>query len=202
MTEVFVDDSSETNSSTTTSNNPYSDIDTQNITKDELFEIIGQNVLTNWDSDSEFSLSKSYVESHPLEQLNHILSLPPDKLPRDWDDQVRKLLKKLSPTDFAIYGQQICLHLLDLKTEKKSKKSEMPKHNASKSSPTIKMRPKRITSQYQLSSRTQKYPKVSPSSSRSSIILSASKAKEYTEDKPFNTQIYAEFPPWLPTLND
>lgn len=203
MTEVFIDDSSNlsSNSSSTTSNNPSPDISLQNITNEDVFELIGQNVLSNWDSESEFSISKAFIDSDPLEQLKQIFSLSPNQLPTDWDEQVKKLLKQLTPTDYAIYGQQLCLSILNMKTESMKKKYELKKNkNASKSSPSLNLRPKKIPSHYQ-SSKTNKIPK-SSSTSRSSILLTANKAQEYSKDKPFNRQIYTEFPPWLPTLND
>ena len=169
-----------------------------NQTTDEIFEIIGQKVLSSWDFN--YDLSKSIIESDPLEQINHILSLPPERLPLDWDNRIRALLEKLSPADFAVYGKQICLNLLNIKANASRKSMTPARHLSSKSSPTIKTNEK-VPSSERKSSRKSYY--YSPMRSSRSSLRSAKKiAHDSMKNKPTNDPLYTEFPPWLPTITE
>ena len=169
-----------------------SDARVLNSTAEDVLERIGQNVLSSWDSESENSLfSASTLNIDPLQQIESILSTSPDKLPQNWDVEVRSLIKKLSPTDFAVYGKRICLLILDAKVKTSTKAAPSAQINrivTSQKSKSIEFDEEKIF-----------HP---PIRSERSFIWQIKKSPPNISPQILNAQIYNEFPPWLPTLTE
>lgn len=156
-----------------------------------ILEMIGQKVLSTWDPENEISfLSQSTFNVDPLQQIENILSTPPEKLPANWDSKVRALIEKLSPTDFAVYGKKICLSILDMKSKTLPKTPvSSPRTNHTISTPNSMKQD--IDKERQPSVRSER-----------SYLRQIKKTSPKISPQVLNSQIYNEFPPWLPTITD
>lgn len=163
-----------------------------NTETEDILEMIGQKILSTWSDDQESSfLSQSTLSVDPLQQIETILSMSPEKLPPNWDSKLRKLIEELSPTDFAVYGKKICLSILDIKAKTLSKTS-------SPSSPRINHT---LAAQNSLKHDNEKDRMPSVRSERS-YLRQIRKASPNKSRQVLNAQIYNEFPQWLPTITD
>lgn len=75
-----------------------------------LLEEIGQGVLAAYGDSGELLTCPSYIR-----RLLKLTSLPSNRLPVDWQDQVRIIMDQMSPMDFAIYGRSLTMFVLSNK---------------------------------------------------------------------------------------
>ena len=89
------------------------DANVTDLTGDDILEEIGQKILLSWDGEADGTLNQTLI-SDPLQEIFKMLESP-NKYGSKWETKLKMLIEKLSPTDFAIYGKQICLKILEAK---------------------------------------------------------------------------------------
>lgn len=90
----------------------------------EVLESIGKDVLESWSNENVKPTYPSDVKES-VRQLITMLSTPKHELPENWPERFRKIVDKLDPIDFAIYGKNISYFLLS-----KSKGSTGKQHHS------------------------------------------------------------------------
>lgn len=159
---------------------------------DEVYETIGQHVLSMWNSELDTdNLSTTAISPDPLNRIIELLSKSNNTISPDSKKELKSLFEQLTPADYAISGKELCLALLELSSLENSSKSSPKKEISSLNTINI------IPSNVNPTPKSEKVKKVAQKQLPNSKINSQKQLKS----KP-PAQLYDKFPAWLPTMTE
>ncbi|EAX89496.1 hypothetical protein TVAG_324750 [Trichomonas vaginalis G3] len=159
---------------------------------DEMYENIGQQVLSMWNSDMETEdLSKSIISQDPLNRIISLLSKSSENLNQNAKEELKSLFEQLTPADYALSGKQLCLALLDFKFKQIETNTKKQKNVIVQVDIPSEIPEQKVIENRKKPKKTSSKPPFRPKVNTITPIQSKSPS-----------QLYGEFPAWLPTMTE
>jgi hypothetical protein len=82
---------------------------------DSIYESIGQQFLDQctFEADGSISIHGSMTSDHLISALDSLLASKSTRPKSEWLRELKRILQRLRPADYAVHGKRICLALAD-----------------------------------------------------------------------------------------
>jgi hypothetical protein len=84
-------------------------------TADSVYEAIGQKFLEqcSFDVDGSLSMHGSMISDDLIGHLDSLLEFRENRSKSEWVNELKDILQRLTPADYAVHGKRICLALAE-----------------------------------------------------------------------------------------